>query len=184
MIKPFLLHHEMHMAWAITVPLQQRQELPDRSIVRDRIRHRDNGLEPENALGIARHDSPLIRRLASLILHIVLAAAVRLPDIDFDVLDGLALRVFDGAEYEAGLAGRVVGDLGSVRLGRGIVRVEGAEHCSFGAGRGFGMVDAVDEEGEAEDVGEKDEFLFDFALAYVFEGSLDAVLLFWKDILV
>jgi hypothetical protein len=39
------------------------------------------------------------------------------------------------------------------------VGVEGAEDCAFGAGGGFGVVDGVDEEGEAEDVGEEDEFL-------------------------
>ena len=39
------------------------------------------------------------------------------------------------------------------------VRVEGAEYSAFGGGGGFRVVDRVDEEGEAEDVGEEDEFL-------------------------
>jgi hypothetical protein len=37
--------------------------------------------------------------------------------------------------------------------------VEGAQDCSFGASGGFGVVDAVDEDGEAEDIGEEDVFL-------------------------
>lgn len=39
------------------------------------------------------------------------------------------------------------------------MRVEGPEDGAFGAGGRFGVVDGVDEEGEAEDVGEEDEFL-------------------------
>jgi hypothetical protein len=39
------------------------------------------------------------------------------------------------------------------------VRVEGPEDGAFGAGGGFGVVDCVDEEGEAEDIGEENEFL-------------------------
>lgn len=34
----------------------------------------------------------------------------------------------------------------------GFVAVEGAEDCAFCAGGGFGVVDAVDEKGEAEGV--------------------------------
>lgn len=37
--------------------------------------------------------------------------------------------------------------------------MEGAENGSLGATGKCGVVDVVDEEGEAEDVGEEDEFL-------------------------
>lgn len=37
--------------------------------------------------------------------------------------------------------------------------MEGAEDRAFCRAGGFGVVDAVDEKGEAEDVGEEDEFL-------------------------
>ena len=37
--------------------------------------------------------------------------------------------------------------------------VEGTEDCTLGAGRWLGMIDAVHEEGESEDVREQDEFL-------------------------
>jgi hypothetical protein len=41
----------------------------------------------------------------------------------------------------------------------GFVCVEGAEDCAFGAVRWFGVVDAVYQQGEAEDVGQENEFL-------------------------
>ena len=43
----------------------------------------------------------------------------------------------------------------------GLVGVEWAEHGSFGAVRWFRVVDAVNEQGETEDVGEEDELLQD-----------------------
>jgi hypothetical protein len=41
--------------------------------------------------------------------------------------------------------------------------VEWAEDCAFGRVCGFGVIDGVDKEGQAEDVGEKDEFLSESA---------------------
>lgn len=105
------------------------------------------------------HHRPLIRPFSSSILHIVEPFAVCLPNVDLDAFDGGALGVFDGAEDEAGFAVGVVGDLGAVWGAFSFVGVEGAEDRAFGAGGGFGVVDAVHEEGEAEDVGEEDEFL-------------------------
>ena len=106
------------------------------------------------------HHGPLIRALAAGVLHVVESLTVGFPDVDFDSFDGGAGGGFEGAEDEAGFAVRVVGDLRAVGLGLGFVGVEGAEDCAFGAGGGFGVVDAVDEEGEAEDVGQEDEFLW------------------------
>ena len=124
MIIPFLLKHKMHMCRPIPMPLKLLQQLSDRSIVGDRIRHGDDSLEPEDALRIARHDRALIRPFAPGILHIVEAVGVRLPDVDLDAFDGLAGRVFQGAEDEAGFAVRVVGDGGAVCLRLRFVRVE------------------------------------------------------------
>jgi hypothetical protein len=90
------------------------------------------------------HHRSLIWRLATLILHIVLPVAVSFPDVDFDAFDRLAFGVFDRADYKARLAVGVVGDLGAVGLGDGVVGVEGPEDGAFGAGGGFGVVDAVD----------------------------------------
>lgn len=143
------------------MPLQQLQQLAHGPIMRDRIRHRHYCLEPKQPLLITLHDSPLIWPFSSGVLHIVEAFAVRLPDVDLDALDWLAVCVFDGTEDEAGLAVGIVGDCGAVGLGEGFMGVEGAENGAFCAGGWFGVVDAIDEEGEADDVGEENEFLSD-----------------------
>lgn len=127
--------------------------------MRDRIRHRHNRLEPKLPLGITLHHAPPIRRVQIRVLHIVMPCAVRLPDVDLAVGDGLIVDVREGTEHEEGLAGRVVGDGLPVGEGRGVVCVEGAEDGAFRGVGGFRVVDAVDEEGEAQDVGEENEFL-------------------------
>jgi len=43
------------------------------------------------------------------------------------------------------------------------VRVEGPQDGALGGAGGLGVVDGVDEEGEAENVGEEDEFLRDWS---------------------
>jgi hypothetical protein len=50
-------------------------------------------------------------------------------------------------------------DLSAVWLDLGFVGVEGSEYCAFSALRWFGMIDAIYEDGKAEDIGEKDELL-------------------------
>lgn len=42
---------------------------------------------------------------------------------------------------------------------RCLVRMEGAEYCAFGAVGRFGMVDAVDQQGQTKDIGEENKFL-------------------------
>lgn len=81
-----------------------------------------------------------------------MARGIRLPDIDLHVGDGVSVGIFDCADDEEGLAGGVVGDAGAWGEGLGVVRVEGAQDGAFGAVGGFGVVDGVDEDGEAEDV--------------------------------
>lgn len=132
------------MTRAVGVSLQQLQQLPDRPIVRNRIRDRHNRLEPERALDIALHDRAAVRPGPLRILHVVEALAVRLPDVDLDALDRLARGVLDGAEDQAGLAGGVVADGSAVALVLGFVCVEGAEYRAFGAGGWLWVVDAVD----------------------------------------
>ncbi len=85
--------------------------------------------------------------------------AIRLPDIDMHARDGVAVRVLDGADGEHGLALGVRRHAGAVGEDGRVVRVEGPQHGALSAPLGLGVVDAVDEQGEAEDVGEEDEFL-------------------------
>lgn len=108
------------------------QELPHRPVVRDGVTHGLYALEPEPALGVRYHDAPLAGLIPALMLHVVVARAVRLPDVDLDAFHRAALGVLDGAEAEEGLALRVMGHLLAVGEGRGIVGVEGAQDRALG----------------------------------------------------
>ena len=141
-------------------PLEQ---LPDRPVVRDGVRHGLDGAEPERAVHIAAQHAPPVGPLPLRVLHVVVPRTVRLPHIDLDARDRLAVHVRDAAHDEARLALRVVTDGVAVLHGGRVVAVEGAQHGALGAARGFGVVDAIDEEGQAEDIGEEDEFLADGA---------------------
>ncbi len=68
--------------------------------------------------------------------------------------------VFDGAEHETRRACGVGGDVLPRGDGGWIVGVKWAQDGAFCGVGGFGVVDSVDEEGEAEDIGEEDEFLW------------------------
>lgn len=78
--------------------MQLLQQLPNRSIVRDGVRHGRNGVEPENTVLVAAYDKSPVRLDPSGMLHIIMARGVRLPDIDLDVGNGSALRVLQGAD--------------------------------------------------------------------------------------
>lgn len=147
------------MARPVGMPMQLLQELADRPVMGDGIRHGGDSLEPEDAAVVAADDAAAVGAVAAGILHVVVTGGVGLPDIDLDALDGVTVGVAQGADDEQRLA------LGVVRHGLavghflGVVGVEGAEHGALGAAGGLGVVDAVDEDGETEDVGEEDEFL-------------------------
>lgn len=117
--------------------------------MRNRIRHRHNSLEPKDTLFITLHYRSPIRLRSLRILHVVEALGVSLPDIDFHAADSFAACVFDGAEHETGFSVWVMRDCASVGLVLGVGGVERAKDCAFGALGGFGVVDTVDEEGEA-----------------------------------
>ncbi len=85
--------------------------------------------------------------------------AVRLPYVDFAFPHGLPGTVLERAKDEEGFALVVVGDLGAVLQVERFMCVEGAEDCAVSAAGGLGVVYAIDEEGEAEHIGEEDEFL-------------------------
>jgi len=142
------------------MPLQLRQQLAYRPVVRNRVGHGHDCVEPEHAPLVAMYHSAAVGLVASVVvLHIVLAVAVRLPDVDLDALHGLARRALDGAQHKQRLAIGVGGDGEAVLVGRRVVRVEGAEDGAFGAMGRLGVVDGVDEQREADYVGEQDEFL-------------------------
>lgn len=149
----------MHMCRPVTVPPQQHQQLADRPVVRDRVADGLDPLEPEPPLLVAHEDATLARLAAVRVLHVVVPAAVGLPDVDFHTGHGVALGVFDGADREHGLALGVARHARAVGQGRRVVRVEGPQEGALcGVGR-LRVVYAVDQEGQAKDVREEDEFL-------------------------
>lgn len=143
------------------MPPQAIEQLADGAVVRDGIADGLNGLEPKDALVVALHDAALRgpALIAPLVLHVIVPAAVRLPNVNLDAPDGLAVRVADHAYAQHGLALGVRRHGAAIGHGGGVVRVEGTQHRALGRRRRLGVVDAVDEQREAEDVGEEDEFL-------------------------
>lgn len=91
--------------------IQDLEQLPYRPIMRDRIANRHNGFKPEHARFITRHNTAAIRAIAFRVLHVVMPAAVSLPNVNFDACDRRSGWIFDAAEYETWLAFGVGGDI-------------------------------------------------------------------------
>jgi hypothetical protein len=160
MIEPFFLKHKVHVTRSPAVSPQLSQQLAHRPVMWNGIWYRHDGMEPENAVFVAMYDGPAICLTPSVVvLHIVLAVAVRLPDIDLDALDRLARRRLDGTEHEKRLSIRVGRDREAVLISGGIVGMERAKDGALSRVRGLGMVDGVDEKGEADYVRKQDELL-------------------------
>lgn len=141
MIKSLLLKHKMHMARPIRVPMHLPQQPPNRPIMRNRIRHRRDGLEPKHSLPVTPHDTPSIRSLTVRMLHIIPSRRVRLPDINLGVLHGVPCRVADRADHEQRLAFCIARHVLARFQFLGFVCVEGAEDCALRASRRFWVVD-------------------------------------------
>jgi hypothetical protein len=128
--------------------MQCLQQSPNRPVVRNRIRHWHDGLEPEDALCVAAHDASAVRPIVVSMLHIVVACRVGFPDVDLAAFNGLAGRVLECAEYETRLAGGVGGDGRATGQVLGFVGMEGSQNGAFGTVGWFGVVNGVDEEGK------------------------------------
>ena len=102
------------------------QQCTYRPIMRNRIGHRHNRLEPEISLRIAVHNTSSVWPLVVGMLHVIVARRISFPDVDLAAFDGLAGRVLERAEHEAGLASRVGGDGRARWEVLGFVRMEGA----------------------------------------------------------
>lgn len=149
----------MHMCRPVTVPSQEHQQLANGPVMWDGVADGLNPFEPEAPLLVAHEDAPLARLAAVRMLHVVVPAAVSLPNVDLDAGHGVAFGVFDGADRKHGLALRVAGHARAIGQGRRVVRVEGPQEGALcGVGR-LGVIYTVDQEGQAEDIGEEDEFL-------------------------
>jgi hypothetical protein len=126
MVVALLLKHEMHMRRPPWMPMHFFQQCTYRPIMRNRIGHRHNRLEPEISLRIAVHNTSSVWPLVVGMLHVIVARRISFPDVDLAAFDGLAGRVLERAEHEAGLASRVGGDGRARWEVLGFVRMEGA----------------------------------------------------------
>ena len=129
--------------------------------MRNGIGHGHNTTEEKAALGVALQNAPPIRPVAPRVLHIVVACGVRLPDVDGNPLDRVAVDVLHRADSEQLFAALVVRHDVAVLEDLRIMRVERAEDGPLGGARRLGVVDAVDQQAEAKDVRQEDEFLAD-----------------------
>lgn len=159
MIVAWLLEHKVHVTWSHRMTSQLLQQLADRPVVGNRVRHGYNTPEPKHSVFIALHDASPVGAISFRMLHVVHARAVRLPDVDLDSFDRLSLHVFKGAEHEEGLAIRVMCHQVAVRHIFCFMGMERAEDGAFSGVGGFWVVDRVDKERESEDIGEENEFL-------------------------
>jgi hypothetical protein len=123
------------------------------------IRHWNDSFEPEDSVLVAIHNTSAIRSLPIRVLNIVVPGTVRLPDINLDTLNWVPIHILYCAKNETGLAFGIVGHQLAVRDCIRFMGVEGPEDRSFGGCRRLRVIDCVDEEGEAENIGEKDKFL-------------------------
>lgn len=134
----------MHVTRAITVSFQLDEQLSDWSVGWNWIGNWHDGFEPESAVLITTQDCTLVWPVSPRVLHIIETLAVCFPNVNLDALDRLAVGVSDVAYYKAVLAFRIVCDERTVLGDGGFVRMEGPKNSTFGACRGFRVVDAVD----------------------------------------
>lgn len=73
MIIAGLLKHEVHMAGAIWMSVELPQKLSYRAIVRNRVRHRLNGLEPETPIVLTFYDDSPVWTVPTGVLNVIMA---------------------------------------------------------------------------------------------------------------
>lgn len=98
MIKTLLLKHEVHMTWPVAMPVEQLEQLPNRTIVGDRVRNRNDCLEPEDSVLVTLHHGSLIWAFPSWILDIILSTRICFPDIDLYAFNRFAIGVLDSTK--------------------------------------------------------------------------------------
>ena len=108
MIPTLLLKHKMHMGRSPRMSLQKLQQLPHGPIMWNWIRHRHNRLKPENSLLITIHHASPIGALPITVLHIVMAGAIRLPDVNLHSFNRISFYILDCAKNETWFAFGIV----------------------------------------------------------------------------
>ena len=139
---------------------QGLEHLPDRAIGRYGVIPGLDAAKPVGAVATGAEDAAQVKfGLDALLLDIIKAFVVGLPDVDFGSVNRLALGIKDTPAHEHGLAFLVEADVGAHFQLRRAVNMERAEHGRFRGARRFAVVDGVDQHGNAHDVGKQDKFL-------------------------
>lgn len=146
------------MRWPIRIPIQHAQHDPRGPVEGDRVIHRLDAIDVEPALLVGVKFPATVGPLNGVVLHVVFAVAVGLPDVEERLADGAAAEILDGAADEHALPGPGRGDavpmLEFVR-----VVVERPQHRGLGGPGRLLRVDGVDERRDAQDVGEENHLL-------------------------
>lgn len=90
----------MHVAGSIGMTVQAFEELANRPIVWDWVRHGLDGVEPEIASIVARQYGSAVWPCAICMLHVIKSFRISLPDIDFGATDGEAIDIFNGGQHK------------------------------------------------------------------------------------
>lgn len=73
MVVAGLLKHEMHVGWPHGMAAEFYEQLPDRAIVGDGVRHGHDGLEPKDTLVVASHHTSAIWPVTIGVLDVVVS---------------------------------------------------------------------------------------------------------------
>jgi len=150
----------MQMCRAIGMPAEAFQQLPDRSVIGNGIVEWLCTAKPIAAIGTGREDTPQVEvGLDALLLHIVEAVVIGLPDIDRHALDWIAIGVGDAAMHKHRLALAIQRNVRAHLAWWRIGHVEGAEDGRFRSAFRFAVIDGIDEHRHAEDIGQQNVFL-------------------------
>ena len=150
----------VQMRRAVGVAPQGLQHLPHRTIGRDGVILGLDAAKPVGAVATGAEDAAQVKfGLDALLLDIIKAFVVGLPDVDLGGIYGITFYVDDAAAHEHGLAFLVEADVGAhCQLWRAI-DVEGTEHGRFRGARRFAVVDGVDQHRYPQHIGKQDKFL-------------------------
>src|SRR6266436_7144533 len=153
-------NHEMQMRRPPGVPALSLQHLADWTVMRDRIGGRLDGPEMEAAI-LVGVEPRAHREIANLVelLYVVVAVVVGVPNIDHGAGERPAVDGRDRTGDQHRVALHAAGDVLTYLLLRRGLNEEWPEHRGLGGAFRHRMVDRIDQHGDAERVGQQDEFL-------------------------
>ena len=145
---------------AVRMAPQGLQHLPHRAIGRYGVIPGLDAAKAVGAISASAEDAAQVKfGLDALLLDVVKAFVVGLPDVDFGGGDGLAFGVEDAPAHEHGFAFLVEADVGAHCQLRRAVDMKGTEHGRFRGARRLAVIDGVDQHRYPQHIGKQDKFL-------------------------